>query len=83
MDEEVDVKVSKEEKQEAKNWIESLDKIDVGSVVDTYREHFEKIITGEIKPEPKKSKKKSGKKVSFFLVPKDALKDKPKKPKVE
>jgi non-homologous end joining protein Ku len=79
MDEEVDVKVSREEKQESKNWIEALEKIDVGSVVDTYREHFEKIITGEIKPEPKKSKKKpSGKKVSFFLVSKDTLKQKEK-----
>ena len=87
LDEEVDVKVSREEKQGAKAWIDSIGEVDVGSIVDTYRQQVEDIITGKIKPKPKKSTKskpkQEGKKVSFFLIPKESLKDKPKKPEIK
>lgn len=86
LDEQVDVKVSREEKQEAKQWIDKISQVDVGSIVDRYRENIEKIITGEIKPKKKSGKgktKPTGKRVSFFLVPKEFEKVTVKKLKVK
>ncbi len=88
LDEEFDVKVSREEKQQAKEWIDKISKVDVGSIVDTYRETIEKIVTGEIKPKKKSAKvktkpKSTTKKVSFFLIPKESAKETVKNPKIK
>jgi len=65
LDEEVDVKVSNEEKFQAKKWIDSLKQVDVASIQDEYAQNVQKAIEGKlVTPKPTKSKNKS----SFFDV---------------
>lgn len=65
VDEEVDVKVTKIEKEIAKKWIDSLKEVDVASIQDNYAKIVQDVIEGKIvKPETKTSDKKS----SFFDV---------------
>lgn len=66
IDEEIDVKVSKEEKEQAQKWINSLKEVDVASIQDDYAKNIQLAIEGKL-VQPKattKSKNKS----SFFDV---------------
>lgn len=65
LDEEVDVKVSKEEKALAKKWIDSLKIVDVASIQDDYAKNIQKAIEGKL---VKDFVKKATKKSSFFDV---------------
>lgn len=71
LDEKINVKISKEEKEEARKWIKRFKVADIGSIKDTYRENVEKIITGKIKKvklNKVKLSKIHGKKISIFAT---------------